>query len=291
MNFKNLFLAFLVVVGWGFNFVFIHWSLLEIPPLFLCTLRFLLSAVPGIFFFPRPKAPLPLLLGYGFLTFACQFSLLFLGMANGMPAGLASLVMQIQAFFTIGLAVYFFRDRPTAWKITGAIISFSGIALVAWHTGGEVKPLGLLFTLAASFSWAAGNMCSKKIGSTPPLALVCWGSLVATPIVFALSLVVEGPERIAASMLHLTWAAIGSVAYIVYISTLVCYSLWSYLLNRVPTAVIAPFTLLVPVFGFLSAVILLGEGLPAWKLLASLLVVIGLCFNTLETKWKAAFFR
>jgi O-acetylserine/cysteine efflux transporter len=143
----------------------------------------------------------------------------------------------------------------------------------------------------ASFSWGAGNIFSKKIGPTPPLALVVWGSLVAFPVVALLSLAVDGPDTIVASLKHMSWASAGAVAYIVYISTLVCYSLWSWLLNRLPTATIAPFTLLVPIFGFLGSVLILGETLPSWKILASLLVILGLCFNLLEPRLKAAFYR
>jgi O-acetylserine/cysteine efflux transporter len=291
LNLQYLLLAFLVVAGWGFNFVFIKIGLDGMPPILLCAIRFLLAAVPGVFFLPRPKAPWRLLLAYGLLTFASQFSFLFLGMKLGMPPGLASLVMQIQAFFTIGLAALFLNDRPTAWKIVGAVISFSGIVLVGSNSGAEVTLIGLVLTVLASFSWGAGNIFSKKIGPTPPLALVVWGSLVAFPVVALLSLAVDGPQTIVSSLRHLTLASAGSVAYIVYISTLVCYSLWSWLLNRLPTATIAPFTLLVPIFGFLSSVLVLGETLPAWKILASLLVILGLCFNLLEPRLKAAFYR
>lgn len=261
------------------------------PPILLCALRFFLAAIPGVFFLPRPRAPWRLLLAYGLFTFASQFSLLFLGMKLGMPPGLASLVMQVQAFFTIGLAAFFLNDRPTPWKIAGALVSFSGIMLVAGKSGGEVTLLGLLLTLMASFSWGAGNIFSKKIGPTPPLALVVWGSLVAFPVVALLSLAIDGPDTILASLRHISWAAAGSVAYIVYVSTLVCYSLWSWLLNRLPTATIAPFTLLVPIFGFLSSMLILGEALPLWKILASLLVILGLCLNLLEPRLKAAFYR
>jgi O-acetylserine/cysteine efflux transporter len=284
-------LASLVVAGWGFNFVFIKIGLEGMPPILLCALRFFLAAIPAVFFLPRPKAPWRLLLAYGLLTFASQFSFLFLGMKLGMPPGLASLVMQIQAFFTIGLAAFFLNDRPSLWKIIGALISFSGIVLVGANSGSEVTLIGLALTVLASFSWGAGNIFSKKIGTTPPLALVVWGSLVAFPFVALLSIAVDGPEIIQSSLRHISLAGAGAVAYIVYVSTLVCYSLWSYLLNRLPTATIAPFTLLVPVFGFLSSVLFLGESLPQWKVAASLLVILGLCFNLAEPRLKAAFFR
>lgn len=291
MALRYLILAFLVVAGWGFNFVFIKIGLDGMPPILLCALRFFLAAIPGVFFLPRPKVPWRLLLAYGLLTFASQFIFLFLGMKMGMPPGLASLVMQVQAFFTIGLAAAFLSERPGAWKVAGAAISFSGIVLVGINSGGEVTLIGLILTVLASFSWGAGNIFSKKIGPTPPLALVVWGSFVAFPLVALLSFAIDGPAAIVSSLRHLSWASAGAVAYIVYISTLVCYSLWSLLLNRLPTATIAPFTLLVPIFGFLASVLLLGEALPSWKIFASLLVILGLCFNLLEPRLKAAFFR
>lgn len=286
MKLKDVSLLVLVMALWGLNFVFIRFGLNELPPFLLCTLRFLFSAVPAVFFVPRPAVPKKLLVGYGLVMFGFQFAFLFSAIRAGMPAGLASLLMQCQVFFTLGLATYFFHDRPSLFKILGALVSFSGLGVVALHTKGDVTLIGLLLTIMASFSWATGNVLSKKVGAVPAFNLVVWGSFVASPFLLVSSLAFEGPTVILESLSHITWLSVFSIGYIAYISTHVAYSLWSHFLKVYPVSQIAPFTLLVPVFGFLSAVIFLHESFPAWKVWASLLLIAGLCIYFADNRLR-----
>ncbi len=118
MSRKDGVLALLVVVVWGLNFVVIKVGLHNMPPLMLAGLRFMLVAFPAIFFVARPKVPLNLLLGYGLTISFAQFAFLFCAINFGMPAGLASLVLQAQAFFTIVLGAFTFRGA-IAWQTIG----------------------------------------------------------------------------------------------------------------------------------------------------------------------------
>lgn len=282
MKTKHLFIALLIVLVWGVNFIAIHIGLEVFPPFLLSTIRFALSALPWVFFFPRPKASLKLIMGYGVFTFALQFGLLFSGIHLGLSAGLASLVLQVQMFFSMGLAALFFKDRPSAWKICGSLISFAGIGVVAAHADGSTSLIGLILTLLAALSWSVGNMFTKKVDAASPLALVVWGNLVALPFMALTSLLLEGPAVIGNSFQHISLETIIAVVYIVYVSTHVGYGAWGFLLKSYPTATVVPFTLLVPVVGFLSSAIVLNEALLPWKIAASVLVMTGLVFNLLE---------
>lgn len=282
MKTKHLLVALLIALVWGVNFIAIHIGLEVFPPFLLSTIRFGLSAFPWIFFLPRPKAPLKLILGYGVFTFALQFGLLFSGIHLGLSAGLASLVLQVQMFFSMGLAALFFKDRPSAWKIVGSLISFTGIGIVASHADGSTSLIGLILTLLAALSWSIGNMFTKKVDAASPLALVVWGNLVAFPFMAVTSLLLEGPEMIGNSFQHVSAETIAAVIYIVYVSTHVGYGAWGYLLKSYPTATVVPFTLLVPVVGFLSSALILNEDLLPWKITASVFVMAGLVFNLME---------
>lgn len=284
MKFNHVLLIILVTALWGVNFVFIRLGLNDLPPLLLCTLRFFLVAFPAVFFVPRPQIKPSLLLTYGFVMFGLQFAFLFTAIRAGMSPGLASLVMQCQVFFTLGLASYIFKDKVSFIKIIGALVSFSGLGIVALHTQGDITVIGLILTLMASFSWASGNVLSKKVGAVPAFGLVVWGSLAAVPFLLFMSLVFEGPILISTSIQHMGWVSILSVAYIAYMSTHLAYSLWSHFLKVYPITKIAPFTLLVPIFGFLSSAVILHESFPAWKVAASVLLVLGLFVYFLDQR-------
>ncbi|ACB74406.1 O-acetylserine/cysteine exporter [Opitutus terrae] len=291
LPFRHLLLALLVVTIWGANFVAIKVALRELPPLLLCTVRFVAVALPVVFFVPRPKVPWHQLALYGMTMFGVHFGLLFLGMKLGMSAGLASLTLQFQVFVTLALAAMMLKERISVVQIAGALTAFGGFGLVAAHTGGDVTIAGLSCVLLAACSWGFANLVSKRLGAVNPLALVVWGgAFVPVPMAVA-SLVFEGPTLIAHSLTQAGFATIGSVAYIVYGSTLLAYSLWSWLLARHPASTIAPFTLLVPVSGMLSSSLLLGEALPAWKLQAAVLVIVGLALSLFGPRFAPALLR
>ncbi|HEY1010190.1 MAG TPA: EamA family transporter [Daejeonella sp.] len=279
---KHLLVVLSIVLIWGVNFIAVFIGLKTLPPFLLSAIRFGLSALPWIFFLPRPKGPLKLIIGYGLFNFAMQFGLMFTGIHLGVSPGLASLVLQVQVFFSMGLSFLFFQDRPTAFKIAGSLISFLGIGIVAVNVDQGSTFIGLIMLLLAAFSWSAGNMFTKKVNSESPLALVVWGNLFAFPVMAAVSLFYDGPAVILSSLQSSSWVTLGAVLYIVYISTHVGYGAWSFLIKSYSTSAVVPFTLMIPVVGFLSSALYLGEELPSWKLLASLFIIGGLVFGLLE---------
>jgi O-acetylserine/cysteine efflux transporter len=164
-------------------------------------------------------------------------------------------------------------------QILGALIAFVGVAYVAFNTGGDVNFMGLLLVELAALSWAAGNLVSKKIGRVDILSLVTWGSLISLPFLLALSLLLESHLWSMETIINLSWQGIGALAYLVYPVTLFGFAMWSWLLSRHPATVVAPFTLLIPIVGFSASALLLGESLPLWKIIAGVLVIVGLVIN------------
>lgn len=282
LSFKHLVLVLINVVVWGVNFIAIYVGLQYFPPFLFCAIRFALSALPFVFFLPRPQAPLKFILGYAVANYAIQFGLLFTGIHLGLSPGLSSLLLQVQVFFSIALAYLFFHEKPGVLKIVGSLISFVGIGIVAYNLGGNATFIGLILTLLAALSWASGNMFTKKVNAKSPLALVVWGNLIAFPFMAATSLLVDGPSVIMSSFQNISLPAVGAVAFVVYLSTHVGYGIWGYLLKLYSTSVVVPFTLLIPVVGFLSSAVFLGEHLSTWKLWASFFILLGLIFNLLE---------
>lgn len=279
LTIPHLFLALLVAAIWGINFVFVSISLQEIAPILLCALRFLLASVPAIFFVKFPAAPFRIVASYGLIMFSLQFGFIFIGMNAGMTPGMASMIMQVQVFFSMLFAALVLKERPTPWQIVGAVVSFSGIALVAGHFDSDLSLTGFVLILAAAATWGFGNLITRKVKDVNMMSLVVWGSFIGCLPMLLLSWIVEGPARIASSFHELTLLGSASLGYIVYVSTLAGYGLWNWLVGRYPVGVVVPFTLLVPVVGIISSIVLLGESFQIWKLEAGLLVVSGLVIS------------
>ena len=275
----HLLLALLLVFIWGFNFVVIHEGLGEIPPITLCVIRFVLVCFPAVFLIRRPAVPWRVIVAYGMTMFVLQFSFLFGGMSLGISPGLSSIALQLHVFVTMGLAMVLLGERPGWFQIAGALLALSGLGLIGLHSGGDAPILGLLGVLAAATSWGVANIISKRLGQIDMLALVVWGGAVALGPLVGIALVFEGPSRLLGAVTHLTWLGAGAIVYIVYPVTLFGFSVWSWLLGRYKAATVVPMTLLVPIVGIGSSVLVLGEALQTWKILAALLVCGGLGVN------------
>ena len=283
---RHFLLALAVVAVWGTNFVVIRVALDHLPPLLFATLRFTLVLLPVVFFVKRPQVPWTNLAAYGLLIGAGQFGLLFVAMKGHISPGLASLVVQTQVFFTIGMAMKISGEKVQPFQIVALLLAASGIVLIAAHGGGAATPLGVLLILLAAASWAGGNIVARQAGTVNMLAYVVWASLFSIPPLFLMSLWLEGWPAMVAGVRDadaLTW---GAVAWQAVGNTMFGYAAWGWLLARHPAATITPMALLVPVFGMGASAILLHENLPGWKLLAAALVLAGLAVNMLWPKLR-----
>lgn len=276
---KDLLLALVVILAWGVNFVVIKVGLHGVPPMLLGGLRFLLASVPAVFFVRRPRIPWRLLVLYGSTILLGQFVFLFSAMYVGMPAGLASLVLQAQAFFTLFFARFVLGERLRAQNLVGLAIAAVGLVAIAVQGGRGMTLAGFALTIGAAALWALGNVVTKKVGKVDLVSLVVWASLVPPVPFFALSYGFEGPQRIGAALTSLSGASIFAIVYLAFVATLLGYGLWSRLMSRYPAGQVAPFSLLVPVVGLASSALLLDERLTHAQLAGAALVMAGLAVN------------
>ena len=283
-------LALAVVAVWGTNFVVIKIALGTVPPLLLAVLRFAFAVLPAVLFIRRPAVPWRQLAAYGVLIGVGQFGLLYLAIDGRISPGLASLVVQTQVFFTIGLAIVLAGERVRAYQWLALALAAGGIAIIAWHTGGDTTAAGLVLVIAAALAWAGGNMVARASGRVDMLGYVVWSSAFAVPPLLALSLWFEGPARIGQALADADAAVWAAVLWQSLGNTLFGYAAWGWLLARHPAATVAPMALGVPVFGMLASALWLQESLPGWKLGAAALVLAGLALNMLWPRrlgWRA----
>jgi O-acetylserine/cysteine efflux transporter len=289
LTFADALLALAIVVIWGTNFVIARIALNILPPLFFATLRFTFVLLPLVFVLPRPRTEVAPgqtvswrnLAGYGFFIGMGQFGLLFIAMNGTISPGLASLVVQMQVFFTVALSMLRNRERLRPHQLAAFALAMAGMALIMAHNGDGATVTGVILTLGAAVSWALGNQIAKEAGAANFVAYVVWASLFSVPPLLAASLLLEGWPAILSGVRN---AGIGTWAIVLWQAagnTLFGYACWAWLLSRYPAATIAPLSLLVPVFGFAASALWLGEPLQGWKIAAAGLVMAGLAVNLL----------
>jgi O-acetylserine/cysteine efflux transporter len=285
----HLALAVAVMAVWGSNFVVVKHALAVLPPLTLATLRFVAVLLPLIFIVKRPAVSWANLAAYGFLIGAGQFGALFVALRADVTPGLASLLMQSQVFFTIGLSMVLTGERVRSFQVVALLLAVAGVIVILQHTDGSITPLGLGLLLVAALGWAGANMVSRAAGQVDMLRYVVWASLFSVPPLLGLALAFEGWPAMVAGIRAATPSIWAAVAWQAVGNTMFGFGIWGWLLARYPAATVAPMALLVPVFGMGSSAILLGEPLQDWKMIAAALVMTGLAIGMLWPRLASRF--
>ncbi|MDQ6618962.1 MAG: EamA family transporter [Pseudomonadota bacterium] len=289
----HLALILAVVAFWGYSFVLIKLALGEVPPFALAALRFLFAAVPICLFVPRPRMSATAVVGYGLAIGVWQFGLLFLGMKLGMPAGLSSLAIQIQVFFTMLLAVAVMHERLHLHNLVAAFIAAAGMVVLASYklaTGATATFTGFVLVIAAALGWAVGNILAKRTAGEhgDMFSLVVWSSLVPPLPLALMSYVFEGGGAAWSAVTHMSLTAWVCVLGLSYGATLFGYGSWNRLLHRYPAATVSPFALLIPATGLASGALFLGERISAMQAVGVALVLLGLVVNVLPRPLRGA---
>ena len=286
MPLTHLLLALAVVAVWGTNFVLIRMGLDTFAPYTLAALRYTFSALPLMLFIPRPAMPWSKLAAFGVLIGVGQFGLLFWAMRADISPGLASLVIQVQVFFTIALAALIYREGLLRLQWIAFGLASAGLAMVAWHTaeGSGVTGWGVMLVVCAALCWAGGNLVARSAGRVDALGFMVWSSPFAALPLWLITWAQNGSASVGQSLAHAGLGAWGVVVWQAVGNTLFGYGVWSWLLARHPASTVTPVALLVPVFGMGASSWALHEGLPLWKLGAAALVMAGLLANLYATR-------
>ena len=274
MNRRDTGLVILVAALWGFNFVVIDWGMGSVPPLLFAAIRFSVVSL-ACFFVPRPRVPFRTVAAVGAFMSLGQFGFLYLALHLGMGPGLAALVLQSQAVFTIVIASASLREWPTRAQAAGTALGVAGLFVVALGIGGHVPLAALGLCLLAGLSWGAGNVVSRAARAPGGLALTVWSATVAPLPLLGLSLLIDGPGAVSHGLAHLGWHGVLSTVYTAGLCSLVGYALFNRLLSRYQAAYVVPWVLLAPVVAMASSWALLGEAPGTAELAGAALLVIG----------------
>lgn len=274
--------AVLCVVLWGLNFVAIALGLHDFPPLLFASLRFLLAAIPAIFLIRPPDVGWVRVALIGLLMGVIQFGALFVAIHLGLAAGLASVIIQSQVIFTAVISGFALRERPSKGRVVGLLIAVAGLSLIGAGANSATSVAGFALCLLAGAAWGGGNVLTRASRPRRPFALLVYSSAFAPIPLLVLSLLLEGPDTDLHALLTLSPPGLLVLVYVSGCATLVGFGVWYRLLSRYPADTVAPFTILVPVVGLLSAWAVLGQTVTPADMLGAAIAVAGL---VITHKW------
>lgn len=277
---SHIIYALIIAAIWGNNFIAIKCSYTSFHPFSLLALRFILTLFPAIFFVKRPNCSWKFLISFATFQWIGQFGFCFVAVYMGMPAGLAALLMQIQAAFTMVLSMVFWRYRPHSSEIVGLLIALCGIFIIGSQFNTQQGVLSFIFIMSSALCVSIGSMHFKNRKNLDMIGVVIWSSLIPPVPYLLLSFYFEGGiQGVINDVMHINWISGLSLLYTTYFSTIVATSLWVFLLRQHEPAHVVPYGLLIPVFAITSGYFILDEEFTPLTMSASALVFFGLLIN------------
>jgi O-acetylserine/cysteine efflux transporter len=276
MQKKHLVLAILVTLVWGVNFPITKLGLRSIDPFVLTGIRFALAAIPLVFFIKRPAIKFSYVAAYGFIFGLGMWGVINYGIQVGVSPGIASLIIQLSVFFTMGWGALLFKEKLRGAQLIGALLALVGLAGIISTQQGEHAILGVLLIVLSAVAWSVGNVIIKKSGVKEIFSFMVWASLFPPIPLFFIAWLMQGAAPFENLHSSLDFTAVLSIVFQVYLATHFAYWGWNSLLKLYPVSTVAPLSLLIPVFGIGSSMLIIGEHISTPNLISIAIIIIGL---------------
>lgn len=279
----DIFLAVLVAVIWGLGFVASRLALDDLSPSMMTALRFAIAAVPCLFI-RKPKVSWSILIAISLTLFLFQFLAQSYAIAENVPVGLTSVIVQSQALFTIAFAAVAFDERPTRLQIVGIAVASVGLLMICGTVGFDFSVGAFAVLMVSPVSFAIGNLLLRLANDVPMFDLFAWLYLIPPLPLFALALIVDGPQASWHDLTHMSLTGVLSMLAIGIVTTSFGYWLWGRLLRAYPAAQVTPFALLVPFVGAASSAVIFHETFGPLRLGGMITVMAGIAVMLLSRR-------
>jgi O-acetylserine/cysteine efflux transporter len=279
MEKKHLALALLVTFIWGINFPITKIGLNSIDPFVLTGIRFMLAAIPLVFLIRRPSVHFGYVAAYGLIFGVGMWGAINYGIAAGVAPGIASLIIQLSAFFTMFWGALLFREtlRPAQW--IGAVVVLFGLCGIFVAQKGAHQVLGISLIVLSAIAWSVGNVIIKKSGVKEIFSFMVWASLFPPLPLLLGTWIMQGERPFLMSWQNMDETAFFSLLFQVYLATHFSYWGWNSLMKLYPVSTVAPLSLMIPVFGIATSILLVGEQLHPVEMVSIVVVIVGLAIG------------
>lgn len=273
MSIRYFFLALLIPLLWGVGFVITKPGMEYFPPMLINGLRWSLTGLILVWWFPIPKQYLKKIIFVSFIGCTLQYSLTFSGL-NMIDASSAVLFVQFEVPFGVIIAFFWLKERPSMKNLAGLLIAFIGLIILSGAPNLQGKYIGVVLVLSGAFTWSFGQVLVKPITEKiNGIVLTAWFGILAGPQLILASYFIEG--NLIDNLVSADYQGWFIVLYLALLMNVLGYSLWYHVLGIFPVNKILPIMLLLPVTGILTAVIFLGERPESKVYIGGIIILIG----------------
>jgi drug/metabolite transporter (DMT)-like permease len=276
MTRRQILLALMPPLFFGTGFTIAKPAVAHFPPLFMMLMVYGGIAIVLGLGNRRPlKTPLLSIVAISAFAVTIQGAFLFWGLrSSDMPATAANLILQIQIPFAVLLDWLIMKERLDARKILGTALAIIGVAIVI---GLPEQAPGLVPTamiVVAAFCWSLGQVLARRLGRDGGIGILKANAFGSVPQLALLTLLVESGQW--QSIVTATWLEWSMLAFVGVVGFYLAYVCWFALLKQCRLDEAAPFILLMPVVGIVTAHVVLGESIAVAQVLGGMVILFGL---------------
>ena len=264
MAFKHLIFLFFICLIWGFTFVAGKASVTELPPIFFSALRYMLITVVLLSFLKPVKGKMREIAFISVTMGSLHFALFYGGMSVASNVSSVAVATQLGVPFSTILSIIFLGEVVRWRRWLGIILAFAGIMIISFDPQIVNERLGLFLVLGAVLCASFGTIVMKSVTHIGVFQMQAWIGMMSWPPLLLVSFLFEHGQ--VEALQTASWMTVGGIFYTALGASLIGHAGMYYLLQRYDVSVVAPLTLMAPIFGISFGVLVWGDdlGLRFW---------------------------
>ena len=282
MNTKQIFLALIVPITWGFGYALTKIGMDQFTPLLLMSLRFGIAGLMLVWFTKPPWGYMRELFIIALIGSTIQYGFTYYGL-KGIDVSTASILVQLEGPILALLSTFILKERLGWPRALGMGLAFTGVIIIVGEPrlNDSLDSVALVITGAAF--WAIAQIMISRLKSLSGITILAWVAIIATPQMLLISLLIEEGQWESIKTANLVdWSI---VFYLSFIMTVIGYSIWYHLLRICDVSKISPFLMLIPVTSIIAGIVLLNEQFTLTMGIGGLLVMTGVASTLIKWRW------
>ena len=282
MNTKQIFLALIVPITWGFGYALTKIGMDQFTPLLLMSLRFGIAGLILVWFTKPPWGYMREIFIIALIGSTIQYGFTYYGL-KGIDVSTASILVQLEGPILALLSTFILKERLGWPRALGMGLAFTGVIVIVGEPRLNDSLDSVALVITGAVFWAIAQIMISRLKSLSGITILAWVAIIATPQMLLISLLIEEGQWESIKTANLVdWSI---VFYLSIIMTVIGYSVWYHLLRITDVSKLSPFLMLLPVTSIIAGIVLLNEQFTLTMGIGGLLVMTGVASTLIKWRW------
>lgn len=276
----HIILAVITSLIWGLNFVAAKAGVNYFPTFFFLALRMTIVAAVLVPFLRKISITKIQILKISIVLAVFHFGLMFSALENGLNSSVGVVIDQLRVPFAVAMGYFIFGESIGRKGVFGIFVAIMGTLVIVGTPNVIYNYTAFLMLVGGALSWAFYNIQVKNINNVNVLPFIGWIAIFSVPQLYVISYILEGNN--VQLLLDAPAIPLFSLLYVAIAATILAHGSWYFLLQKYSVGTVVPYSLLIPLFGVMFGVVLLGEALTWQLIVGGVITVIGVAIVAIK---------